>query len=40
MKSPEFLTSKGVDLQKSLELFGNIETYNDTIVTPFIGRLF
>ena len=31
MKSPEFLVSKGVDLQKSLELFGNIETYNDTI---------
>lgn len=31
MKSPEFLTSKGVDLQKSLELFGNIDTYNDTV---------
>lgn len=31
MKSPEFLTSKGVDLQKSLELFGDIQTYNDTI---------
>lgn len=31
MKNPEFLTSKGVDLQKSLELFGDIQTYNDTI---------
>lgn len=31
MRSPEFLVSNGVDLQKSLELFGNIETYNDTI---------
>ncbi len=31
MKSPEFLTEKGVDLQTSLELFGNIETYNDTV---------
>ena len=31
MKSPEFLISKGVDLQKSLELFGNIETYNDSV---------
>ena len=31
MKSPEFLTSKGVELEKSLELFGDIETYNETI---------
>lgn len=31
MKSPEFLTEKGVDLQKSLELFGDIETYNETV---------
>lgn len=31
MRNPEFLISKGVDLQKSLELFGDIDTYNDTI---------
>ena len=31
MRSPEFLTSKGVDIKKSLELFGDIETYNETI---------
>lgn len=31
MRSPEFLTSKGVDLEKSLELFGDIDTYNETI---------
>lgn len=31
MKSPEFLTSKGVELEKSLELFGDIETYNETV---------
>ena len=37
MKSPEFLTSKGVDLQKSLELFGNIETYNDTVGEFIVG---
>ena len=37
MKSPEFLTSKGVDLQKSLELFGNIDTYNDTVGDFIVG---
>ena len=37
MKNPEFLTSKGVDLQKSLELFGNIETYNDTVGEFIVG---
>lgn len=31
MKSPEFLTERGVDLQKSLELFGDIDTYNETV---------
>ena len=31
MKKPEFLIEKGVDLQKSLELFGDIETYNETV---------
>ncbi len=37
MKSPEFLTSKGVDLEKSLELFGNIETYNETVGEFIVG---
>ena len=37
MKSPEYLISKGVDLQKSLELFGNIETYNDTVGEFVVG---
>ena len=37
MKSPEFLTSRGVDLQKSLELFGNIDTYNDTVGEFIVG---
>ena len=37
MKSPDFLTSNGVDLQKSLELFGDIETYNDTIGDFIVG---
>ncbi len=37
MKSPEFLTSKGVDVQKSLELFGDIETYNATIGDFIVG---
>ena len=31
MERAEFLISKGVDIQKSLELFGDIETYNDTL---------
>ena len=37
MKSPEFLISKGVDLQKSLELFGNIDTYNETVGEFIVG---
>ncbi len=37
MKSPEFLISKGVDLNKSLELFGDIETYNDTVGDFIVG---
>lgn len=31
MKNIEFLTSKGIDVNTSLELFGDIATYNDTI---------
>ena len=37
MKSVEFLTSRGVDVNKSLELFGDINTYNDTIGDFLIG---
>ena len=37
MKSPDFLTSRGVDLQNSLELFGDIETYNDTVGDFIVG---
>lgn len=31
MKDVSFLTSNGVDVQKSLELFGDMETYNSTL---------
>lgn len=31
MKDINYLKSNGVDIDKSLELFGNIETYNETI---------
>lgn len=31
MKDKEFLISNGVNVEKSLELFGDIETYNDTL---------
>ena len=31
MYNTELLTSNGVNLQKSLELFGDMDTYNDTI---------
>ena len=31
MKDINYLKANGVDVDKSLELFGNIETYNDTI---------
>ena len=27
----DFLKENGIDVEKSLELFGDIETYNDTI---------
>ena len=39
MKSPEFLTSRGVDLEKSLELFGDIETYNETVGDFVVGAV-
>ena len=31
MKDINFLTSKGVDIKSSLELFGDIDTYNKTL---------
>jgi len=31
MKSISFLESKGIDIPKSLELFGDMDTYNDTL---------
>ena len=37
MKSIEFLEKNGVDIKKSLELFGDINTYNDTIGEFLVG---
>ena len=31
MKSVEFLTDRGVDVAKALEIFGDIDTYNQTV---------
>ena len=31
MKDVNLLTSNGVNVEKSLELFGDMETYNDTL---------
>lgn len=31
MKSVDFLTGKGVDIAKALEIFGDIDTYNQTL---------
>ena len=31
MKNKEFLIENGVNIEKSLELFGDMETYNDTL---------
>ena len=31
MRSTKYLIKNGVDVEKSLELFGDIKTYNDTI---------
>lgn len=35
MKDVNFLINNGVNVQKSLELFGDMETYNDTLETWF-----
>lgn len=37
MKSIKFLENNGVDIKKSLELFGDINTYNDTIGEFLVG---
>ncbi|MCI8460537.1 MAG: response regulator [Bacilli bacterium] len=37
MKSIKFLEKNGVDIKKSLELFGDINTYNDTIGEFLVG---
>ena len=38
MKDENFLRSRGVDIDKSLELFGDIETYNLTL-NDFLGAI-
>ena len=38
MKSINFLKKKGIDVDKSLEIFGDIETYNNTI-GEFLGGI-
>lgn len=37
MKNINFLKEKGIDVSKSLELFGDIETYNETIGEFLVG---
>lgn len=37
MEKTAFLISKGVDINKSLELFGDIQTYDDTIGEFLVG---
>lgn len=37
MKSVDFLKEKGVDVEKSLELFGDMDTYNSTIGEFILG---
>ena len=37
MLDVEFLKQNGVDVEKSLELFGDMETYNDTVGDFLIG---
>lgn len=38
MKNIELLTNNGVNIEKSLEIFGDIETYNDTL-TVFLNEV-
>ena len=37
MKNIKFLEDRGVDIKKSLELFGDVNTYNDTIGEYLVG---
>ena len=37
MKDAEFLKQNGVDVEKSLELFGDMDTYNETIKEFQVG---
>ena len=37
MMNVEFLKQNGVDVEKSLELFGDMQTYNDTIGEFILG---
>lgn len=37
MKDIKFLEKNGVDIQKSLELFGDVDTYNETIGEFLVG---
>ena len=37
MMNVDFLKENGIDVEKSLELFGDIETYNDTIGEFILG---
>ena len=37
MRSVEYLKSQGVDVDKSLEIFGDIETYNSSIGEFIVG---
>ncbi len=39
MNDRSFLEANGVDVNKSLELFGNMETYNDTVGEFLVGSL-
>ena len=41
MKDKSFLTQNGVNIEKSLELFGDMETYNDTLkdfITEIVNK--
>ena len=37
MRDIKYLEQNGVDINKSLELFGDINTYNDTIGEFLVG---
>lgn len=40
MMNVDFLKENGIDVDKSLDLFGDIETYNDTIGEFILGASF